>query len=134
MTKKKVVKKKSLVGNGIVRTIKDAKYIIGGILLVLALIASVFSFDSRYSKTAEAQQQQQQMYKTFDDFRLKSDLRSLQSEQKRLYDRERDLKRDLERYSKDPRLKEDLSETQRSIENNKKEIEDTKKQILEQKK
>jgi chromosome segregation ATPase len=74
------------------------------------------------------------MYKTFDDFRLKSDLRSLQSEQKRLYDRERDLKRDLERYSKDPRLKEDLSETQRSIENNKKEIEDTKKQILEQKK
>jgi uncharacterized protein YlxW (UPF0749 family) len=134
MKKKKVVGKKNQVKDGIISTVKDAKYIIGGIMVVLALIASVFSFDNRYFKTVEAQQQQQQLYKTFDDFRLNSDLRSLQNEQKRLYDHERNLKRDLERYPKDPRVKEDLSETSRSIEDNKKEIDDTKKQILKMKK
>jgi mannose/fructose/N-acetylgalactosamine-specific phosphotransferase system component IID len=134
MTKKKIIKKKSSLGSGIINVIKDAKYVIGGIMVVLALMASIFSFDSRYYKTAEAQQQQQQLYKSFDDFRLRGELRDLQLEQKRLYDLESSLKRDLERYPKDLRIKEYLFETQRAIEDNKKEIEDIKKQITEQKK
>lgn len=128
MTTKKINKKET-IKKGIGKTIGDAKYIIGGIMVVLALAASIFSFDSRYFKTAEAQQQQQQIYKSFDEFQLKGEMRNLSNEQRRLYDRQRDLKRDLERYPNDRRLKEDLENVQRDIEDNKKEIADTKKQL-----
>lgn len=110
--------------------------------IALGLVSSFFSLDSRYQKAAVAEQEKQQIIKSFEQLNksleiqqqvteeklkkqnLEFELKILLSEEKRLYDRERTLKKDLEKYPNDKRIKEELEETQR-------EREDVRKQIFE---
>lgn len=131
----------------IIQYFKEAKYVVGGILLVLAFIAGIFSFDNRYFKAAEAQQQKQEATKSFDQVYknlqvqqeqieswkkkhdLQDELKELINEEKRLYDREKSLKQEIKRDPKDKLLKDELEEVQKSRDDVKKQMFDLKNKM-----
>jgi superfamily I DNA and RNA helicase len=104
---------------------------IGIILLTLALIGGIFAFDSRYEKSLQAQQQKEEVLKSFEQLnknltqqkqqndtlfqqqKQQADQNFLQQDEKRLYDREKSLKREIQRYPKDQSLKDELSDVQK---------------------
>jgi len=119
-------KKKVKVSDKLLSKVKEN---IGVILLIFGLITGIFALDGRYNKEIQAQQQKQETIKNFDQLnknliqqKQQNDLMFLQQDERRLYDRERSLKRDLSRNPKDQVLMEELRETQ-------KERDDVKNQI-----
>jgi len=136
---RKVKQKK---GNGFVSIISRSWKILLTIGVALGLIGSLFSFDSRYQKEADAQQQKLQAIESFKELNksiqmqqqqteekwkkhdIQDELKSLLAEEKRLYDRERSLKNDLKKNPNDKTTKDELEDVQ-------KERDDVKKQIFD---
>ena len=83
---------------------------IGLILLLLGLIAGIFAFDSRYFKEAEAQQLAQQSLKALQNLQQQTNENFLREKDERLYDRQKDLKRQLRTEPKNQDLVDELNE------------------------
>jgi hypothetical protein len=115
---KKVVKKIK-ESNGLFRKVREN---IGVIMILLALVAAIFALDNRYFKTAEAQQQEQKYAQAINQLNKNLQLQGLSQEEKRLYDKERVIKRDLARTPKDQTLADELQETQKDRDDVKKQI------------
>jgi len=115
--------------------------------IVLAIIASIFTFDGRYFKAEEAKKDKEGTIKTFEAIqkslsiqyeqiqfdrkkdRLESQLRDLRLEQKLLIAREKELTRAVEKNPKQQIYKDNLSDIKRQIDENQKEIDEVKKQL-----
>ncbi len=116
--------------------IKGAWKILLSIGVALALVVSILNFDARYFKTADAQSQKQESLKSFEMLQKslgqqsqQTELQFLQQDEKRLYDRERSLKRDLAKSPKDKTILDELQETQKEREDVKKQISDLKNRM-----
>jgi len=148
MGKKKVkVKKAKEKNGGFVSAIKGSWKILLSIGVALSLVGSIFTFDGRYFKTVQAEQQKQEVVKSFENLNksfqiqqeqldqrwkkqnIENQLNDLIRDERRLYDRERQLKKDAQRFPKDTDSKQELEEIQKDRDDVKRQILDLKNQL-----